>query len=500
MPEQALGAWHPKWPSMNLRSKCWQFLRLTVLCAADEELAVSALDALALRMVGCLFMVSAIPFFSISLLRRAALAASVFLLPLVDCRDVVYRESNAAATTNTSTSGETARSAYDFINSIGLNTHLNYFDRIYGNFPLVQRELKSIGVRHVRDGVHLQNADYNAALYDRWIQLGKMGVRFNAVLDPRSNLGSLNGALLDEVESLSGQTIESFEGPNEMDVSNESDWTAVDQGYQGLIFTSDRSMNGTHPKVIGPSLAFASNGTELGSLTNRIDEGNLHPYPAGKAPSVVFPEQVDLEKVVSDGKPIVFTESGYHNAVNERHDQPGVSESAAAKYVPRLFLEDFSRGIPRTYLYEFMDEAPEPAMTDPQMHWGLIRADGSEKPAFTSLKNMIQVLEDSTEESSPQQLGWKLSDANDQIHHVLLQKSDGTFYLVLWQETSSYDLRHNADIDNADVAETLTLTRTARSVSVYEPMEGTAAVHSWDSVSSVPISIPDHPLIVEIGF
>ena len=48
---------------------------------------------------------------------------------------------------------ENAQSAFDFVNSIGVNTHLNYFDTVYGNFPFVERELKSIGILHVRDGV-----------------------------------------------------------------------------------------------------------------------------------------------------------------------------------------------------------------------------------------------------------------------------------------------------------------------------------------------------------
>ena len=33
-------------------------------------------------------------------------------------------------------------------------------------------------------------------------------------------------------------------------------------------------------------------------------------------------------------------------------------------------------------------------MSNPQMHWGLIRADGSEKPAFVALKNLISELND----------------------------------------------------------------------------------------------------------
>ena len=382
-----------------------------------------------------------------------------------------------------------------------MNTHLNYFDRIYGNFPLVERELKSIGVLHLRDGIHLQNADYNAVLYGRWIQLGKLGIRFDAVLDPRSNLGPLNSALLDKADTLAGHTIESFEGPNEMDISNESDWPSVDRSYQSGIFTSVRSMKDSSSiKIIGPSLAQASNSARVGNISSLMDAGNLHPYPAGKMPSVVFPEQIMLERIMCGDKPIVFTESGYHNAINEVNDQPGVSESAAAKYIPRLFLEDFSHGIPRTYLYEFMDEAPDPGLTDPQMHWGLIRADGSEKPAFFALKNLIEELKDSSEPTSLKQLAWALNSGDTKIHHLLLEKSNGTFDLVLWQEVSSYDLTRHTDIHNPTVAAMLTLGQQARRITLYQPVTQAGALRTFNHVRSVPLEIPDHPLVVEISF
>jgi len=173
----------------------------------------------------------------------------------------------------------------------------------------------------LRDGIHLQNTDYNNMLYGRWIQLGNLGVRFDAVLDPRSNLGALSGAMLDEVDSLSGHTMESFKGPNEMDISGETDWPSVDQAYQNQIFDSKESMKEANSiAIIGPSLAFASKSAQLGDLSSRMNEGNLHPYPAGKMPSVVFPDQINLEKVICDGEPIVFTESGYHNAISRAAD------------------------------------------------------------------------------------------------------------------------------------------------------------------------------------
>lgn len=443
-------------------------------------------------------MLSTIPLVSKTLVLRGALACC-FLLSLAVCR-----EEGPSASANASgeeTGLEAPRSAYDLVNSIGLNTHLSYFDRLYGNFPLVQRELALLGVKHLRDGIHLQNQDYNATLFGRWIALGKTGVRFDAVLDPRNKLGALNGALLDQVNRLAGNTIDAFEGANEMDVSGEKDWTDVDRDFQKQIFSATRGMtDGNGIRVIGPSLAFASNSSQMGDLTSAMDEGNLHPYPAGKMPSAIFPEQVNLERTMCGEKPIVFTESGYHNAINEQHDQPGVSEAAAAKYIPRLFLENFARGISRTYLYEFMDEAPEATLKDPQMHWGLIRADGSEKPAFVALKNLMDEVKDPQGPGNLQRMGWSMSPARNQIHHVLLEKSTGTYDLVLWQEVPSYDLERHSEISNADASVTLQLDMQARSVVAYEPVKQAAAMQKWENVKSVPLAIPDHPLVLEIQF
>ena len=451
-------------------------------------------------MVGLERMLSTIPFVSVKFAART-LIASTLLFPIAGSGAEVKDGNVSSTTANSSLHPESPHTAFDFVNSIGLNTHLNYFDTIYGNFPLFKHELQSIGVRHLRDGVHLQDSDYNHMLYGRWIQLGALGVRFDAVLDPRSNLGPLSGAMLDRVDSLAGNTIESFEGPNELDISKESDWPAVARDFQKGLFDAARSMKDSNSiTIIGPSLAFASKSAQVGNLSNFLDEGNLHPYPAGKMPSVIFPEQVDFERVICGAKPIDITETGYHNAINEQHDQPGVSETAAAKYIPRLFLENFMRGIPRTYLYEFIDEKPGPGLTDPQRHWGLIRADGSEKPAFSAMKNLIAELNDSSEPASVQALSWSLNSADPHIDHLLLQKSNGTYDLVLWQEVSSYDVQHHVDLKNPAIAATLTLGRQARAITAYQPVLKASPVHTWKNVRSAPVEIPDHPLVVEISF
>jgi hypothetical protein len=401
--------------------------------------------------------------------------------------------------TETTPSPEAARSAFDFVNSIGANTHLNYFDRLYGNFSLVQRELSSIGIRHLRDGVHLQDPAYNAMLYGRWVQLSKMGIRFDAVVDPRSNLGPITPDLLQKAYDLSGHSIECFEGPNELDVSGMKDWTEVARNFDDALFRAARSMpGGGHVQVIGPSMAFARHGNEVGDLSKHIDFGNLHSYPAGKMPSAAFPEQINLARELSGGNAIVVTETGYHNALNDHHDQPAVSESAAAKYIPRLFLEDFAHGIPRTYLYEFLDEAPDPALKDNQLHWGLIRANGTEKPAFVALKNLISELDDTAEPVQRRQLAWALSVSGKQVHHLLLQKSTGEFDLIFWQDVPSFDTRRQVDINNAPLSATLTLASKAKSISIYEPALQEHALRSFSQVKRIPLEIPDHPLVVRI--
>ncbi len=434
----------------------------------------------------------------------SALAARSFLLLVISfflllCNQGRSENRVASAEPTARLSSETAQSAFDFVNSIGVNTHLNYFDRTYGNFQLVERELKSIGIRHVRDGVHLVNADYNKAVYDRWSQLGSIGVRFDAVLDPRSALGTLTGDKLDQVEKLAGDTIESFEGPNELDISNIPDWASVDREYQKDVYQSVKSMTSAKPiDTIGPSLAFASKGSSVGNISDRVDYGNLHPYPAGKMPASVFPEQLVLAKEVSGDKKIVITESGYHNALDDHSDQPAVSETAAAKYIPRLFLENFSQGIRHTYLYEFLDEAPDPGLTNFQMHWGLLRSDGSEKPAFTAVKNLINELSDSAEPAHLEQMTYSLSTSNTEICHLLLQKSDGQFLLILWQEVSSYDGKKQQDIAVSPQPVTLMLDHSARSISTYEPTVQAQPSHVYANVAKVSLEVPDHPLVIQI--
>jgi trimeric autotransporter adhesin len=44
-----------------------------------------------------------------------------------------------------------AQRAEDFVQTIGVNTHIGWTGTIYGNVPIAQQELTYLGVDHVRD-------------------------------------------------------------------------------------------------------------------------------------------------------------------------------------------------------------------------------------------------------------------------------------------------------------------------------------------------------------
>jgi hypothetical protein len=399
---------------------------------------------------------------------------------------------------------DTPHQVREFVDSMGVAAHLNYFDTAYGNFPLVQQRLKELGIRHVRDGAQLISPDYDRRLYDSWIGLADVGVHIDLVLDPRESLKQITPQKLKTIDSLSGGgVIESLEGPNELDISGIPNWPSAARDYQKLIWSVASNTPGfKNIPVYGPSMAQAANASRMGDLSPYVTEGNLHPYPGGNLPSIIFPSQPSLMASTYPNRKLVFTETGYHNALADHSDQPGISESAAAKYIPRIFLEDFNHGIARTFLYELFDEKPNPELTDNQKHFGLLRSDGSRKPAFIALRNMIAILNRDSQAGDvrPATLSYVAAGMTPEIHHTLLVKRPGVYDLILWREVSSFDLKSGKDIANTKRTVHLGFPSPPARVLLFDPLTGEDHVSQASGRSTYEIDVPDSPVIVKIQF
>lgn len=122
-----------------------------------------------------------------------------------------------------------------------------------------------------------------------------------------------------------------------------------------------------------------------------------------------------------------------------------------------------------------------------------MRNDFSPKPAYTALRNTIALLEDPGPTFEPGSLDYALIGDTTNVHRTLLQKRDGTFYLVLWQEVAS---------DGASpVAErplTVDPAMPVGKVTVYRPNFSSAPVNAYAAPDKVNVSVPDYPVILEI--
>lgn len=426
---------------------------------------------------------------------------------------------------------ETARSAQGFVDSIGVCTHWSYPDTPYGfAYEKVKQALAASGIRHIRDGFHAHIRD-----------LAQIGVTTTVVAEP--DAGS-PAEWRDRIRAANsgGLAVDAIEGPNEPDLF----WADGKKRYRGetfpaglLSFQRDlyQALKGDSATakvtVIGPALGKtydpgggSPNPLAPGSLANSVDLGNFHPYPGGNPFSLPFaygtiqkyywfasipsgnldefPYAFNTYRPPFAPKPMAATETGYSTF------RDGQTEEIQAKYVPRLFAEYYRLGVRKTFLYEFVDEFEDAAGGNREAHFGLLRRDLMPKPAYTAVKNMIALLADrgAAAEFRPATLDLRIEprpvgeyDRTQFVHHLLLQKRDGDFYLLLWHEISNEDTsaRPHRQIAPPPIPTTLSFGGAIRSVTAYLPNSSVEPVKEWVRQSTFTINVPDRLVILKIS-
>jgi hypothetical protein len=399
--------------------------------------------------------------------------------------------------------------ADSFVSSVGVATHFSYWDLSpYGaHLSQTVAAVTGAGFRFVRDALIVQtDAGWNDRYWGVLRSLTQQGVQLVLITQPGPGVRApyTNQSNLDTaVARLGAASILAFEGPNEVDL-NPSHWGgpraygANARAYQRAMYQHAKQLAPAIP-VLGLTAVTAAGAAPVGDLSGAMDFATLHPYPDGGVPRTnLGPMQRALGLLNGAHKPWWVTESGYQTAPGATAQvyQPGVSETAQGKYALRLYLDYFNAGISHTALYELIDERADP--TNAEMNYGLLHSDGSPKPAYTAIKNLLALLADPGGAYTPGTLSYSLTGAPSTLRQSLFQKRDGRFYLVLWNDLAVYDVKAKRDVNSADVPVTLRLDASHR-MAVYEPFRQAEALSASASVSTLELSVPDHPLIVEIS-
>ncbi len=104
------------------------------------------------------------------------------------------------------------------------------------------------------------------------------------------------------------------------------------------------------------------------------------------------------------------------------------------------------------------------------------------------LHNLTTILADLGSLARPGRLSYALPEQPATVHEMLLQKSDGTFELVVWDER----LNGSEDV-------IVRMGGPYAAVRVYDPTIGTQLVRTLGAVDSLKLTLSNHPLIVAIA-
>jgi hypothetical protein len=398
--------------------------------------------------------------------------------------------------------------AGDFTASLGVNTHLDPDNdsNAYDDISKIVSALSYLGVTDVRDQPNLPGASggYFSTAY---ADLAQIGVKFDFCIGSSDSDLSTFISDLNAVEEAHPGSIAAVEGPNEINY-NPFTYDGMTGQPAAVAFQTDMyEAVKADPELKGVAVYdFTNGGGDVNAspepISGLADDANIHVYPAnGDQPSWYIGTNNTTVYGTTTVGPEVATESGYNTDTAWAY---GVSLDAQAKMTLNDVLDEAQQGVSTTYLYELLDNNPDPGDTSADQHWGLFNYDGTPKPAATALHDLEAILQDTGAGSrsfTTANLPYALSTlpyAGNSME-MEMEKSDGTHDIVLWDEAPLWDQQTQSENVIATTPVTLSLGVAHTSIEVYDPMEGTAPISVFQDVSTISVGLSDHPLVVEIS-
>lgn len=406
-------------------------------------------------------------------------------------------------------SGVMAQRADTFHSSIGVGIHWYYRETPYwDNYEEVKQALLDLDIRFYRD--RLVNG-----VADKFAELSDLGLNAVFTETPKTSDGGLDDSAIDEmvnriVSNDLQDAIYAVTGPNEYIFRNDFEGKFAElRDYQEKLyerFKGDSELESI--QVIAPGTATGYNVGRLGDYSGIVDAGDCHTYH--NANGGVFPESSENENLArylenadetfGANTPLWVTEVGYTTSPVDANT--AVTEEVQAHYLPRVLAEQFRRGIAKSFIYELCDLN---GSSRRNAGFGLLRASGTDgnyslarKPAYSAIQSLIAKIKDEGSDAdsfSPDRLDYSITEREgDSVSNVLLQKSDGDFYMLLWLPAESPG--------GGPTGITLNLPTQASTVTAFkynDEFNFIEASQRTDTMS-VDLVVPDEIMIVQLEF
>ncbi len=316
----------------------------------------------------------------------------------------------------TASPAEAARKSDDLVSFVGVNANLNGTD---ARWQSTLAALRTLGVRHLRDGAATGAPQ---AFFDRHAQVGALGVK--------SIFTASHGTSVSVLERFAGRVsgdVEGLEAPSGLDASADASWVQDLRSDLTAVHTSAKTLG---VASYGPTLFSATSSNSLGDISALEDYAGF-----GSLPCAGVEEQASLACASAASKQLQtplssrpFVVTGSTPAAASQ-----LPPAVAAIYLPRVLLEEWNAGAKRSYRAD-LDVA---STSD----FALLDQTGAETPAFRALSGLLSLLKDDAGAFQPGSLAYSISGVDSSVHHALFQKADGSFYLALWVDAASYDVK-----------------------------------------------------------
>ena len=107
-----------------------------------------------------------------------------------------------------------------------------------------------------------------------------------------------------------------------------------------------------------------------------------------------------------------------------------ITEEIHALNLLSMYLDQFKRGWSHTSVYLLRDRTDEGG----NQRFGFFTADYEPRKAAVYLHNLTKILADRGRTREPGKLGFSIPGQPATVHDMLLQKSNGSFELIVWDE------------------------------------------------------------------
>ena len=411
--------------------------------------------------------------------------------------------------------------ARDFMDAFGVNVHFGQNN--YRNTQAIADALNIIGFSRIRCTCE------SAADVSAWNDIAAKaagyfpaGLRADVLVTGYLNDPTTFADQQVTIPRIAG-LIETIEGPNE--INN----YGVGNGSHGPFGTTDQTKNFpanyaawakalhdwqkiapalSRVKLLAPTIA-SGDPKDYSSLPNvspYVDTGDFHFYAGnGRQPSNFgggnFAAIYDWYKAAAvPAKPVSLSEWGQTTA--GKPGQGGCDNATQAKYVLNQVFDIQAKGIYRAYLYQLMDDTPDGDPTGnggTEAHFGIFDSRWGVKPAAQALANVKNLLSDTSARFTPKVPAYRVSgvtNAGAAGSSLSISKSDGSTFLVVWNEPQIWDPKADAPVTPPSDPVRVDFGG-SYSYKVYDPVVGLGAFQDGRG-PGVSVTLRGSPLLIQI--